>query len=230
MAPGGGLKSVIAAEKDTDALQPHGCSDGHIVFARGVLSTVSVNIWRSEADGSGLRSLTQGRGDSNPTCSPDSKTVFYLDQTNGFFMKVPVGGGQPERVGKETAESTGTFDIARDGKTAVLGTYDFKAQKPNIAIVSLDSGQLFRTMEYDPRHNGQLRFSPDGKAIVYPIREEGVDNLWRQPLDGSPGRQLTNFTSLKIYSYQWSPDGKSLALVRGDSPSDLVLIKNSQGK
>jgi Tol biopolymer transport system component/predicted Ser/Thr protein kinase len=230
MAPGGGLKSVIAAEKDTDALQPHGCSDGHIVFARGVLSTVSVNIWRSEADGSGLRSLTQGRGDSNPTCSPDSKTVFYLDQTNGFFMKVPVGGGQPERVGKETAESTGTFDIARDGKTAVLGTYDFKAQKPNIAIVSLDSGQLFRTMEYDPRHNGQLRFSPDGKAIVYPIREEGVDILWRQPLDGSPGRQLTNFTSLKIYSYQWSPDGKSLALVRGDSPSDLVLIKNSQGK
>src|ERR1022692_4973411 len=47
---------------------------------------------------------------------------------------------------------------------------------------------------------------------------------------GGPGRQLTNFGSLKIYSYQWSPDGKSLALVRGDSPSDLVLIQNSPGK
>jgi Tol biopolymer transport system component len=230
MAPGGGLKSKLAAEKDTDALQPHGCSDGHIVFARGVLSTLSINIWRSEADGSDLRSLTQGRRDSSPACSPDGKTVYYLDLTKDFFMKVPIGGGQPERVGKELAESAGAFDIARDGKTAVLGTYDFKAQKPNAAIVSLDSGQLFQTMEYDPRHNGQLRFSPDGKAIVYPIREKGVDNLWRQPLDGSPGRQLTNFTSLKIYSYQWSPDGKSLALVRGDSPSDLVLIQNSQGK
>jgi len=96
--------------------------------------------------------------------------------------------------------------------------------------VSLDSGELLRTLEYDPRHAGQLRFSPDGKDIVYPVREKGVDNLWLQPLDGSSGRQLTNFTSLKIYSYQWSPDGKSLALVRGDSPSDLVLIQDSQKK
>jgi len=230
LAPGGELKSEIAAEKDTDALQPHGCSDGHIVFARGAVSTLSVNIWRSEVDGSGLRSLTQGRRDFNPVCSPDGKTVFYLDLAKNFFMKVPLGGGQPERVGNEIADTAGTFDIARDGKTAVLGTYDFKAQKPNIAIVSLDSGQLLQTMEYDTRHRGQVRFSPDGKAVVYPIREKGVDNLWWQPRDGSPGRQLTNFTSLKIYSYQWSPDGKSLALVRGDSPSDLVLIQNSQGK
>jgi eukaryotic-like serine/threonine-protein kinase len=230
MAPGGDLKIEMAAEKDTDALQPHGCSDGNIVFARGALSTLSVNIWRSEADGSGLRSLTHGKRDFSPACSPDGKTVFYLDLAQSFFMKVPVDGGQPERVGKEFVESTGTFDIARDGKTAVLSTYDFKAQRPKIALVSLDSGQLLQTKEYDPRHNGQLRFSPEGKAIVYPIREKGADNLWRQPLDGSPGRQLTNFTSLKIYSYQWSPNGKSLALVRGDSPSDLVLIQNSQGK
>jgi len=112
----------------------------------------------------------------------------------------------------------------------VLGTYDFKAQRPTISLVSLDSGQVLRMFEYDPRHQGQLRFSPDGKGIVYPVREKGADNLWLQPLDGGPGRQLTNFGSLKIYSYQWSPDSKSLALVRGDSPSDLVLIQNSQGK
>jgi Tol biopolymer transport system component len=57
-----------------------------------------------------------------------------------------------------------------------------------------------------------------------------VDNLWLQPLDGGSSRQLTNFDSLKIYYDQWSPDGKSLAPVRGDSPSDLVLIQNSQRK
>ena len=33
-----------------------------------------------------------------------------------------------------------------------------------------------------------------------------------RPLDGGPGRQLTNFGSFKIYSYQWSPDGKSLGM------------------
>jgi eukaryotic-like serine/threonine-protein kinase len=192
-----------------------------------MLKTLSVNIWRSEADGTGLRRLTEGRRDMHPMCSPDGKTVFYMDMAVPAYMKVPIDGGQPERVAKDFAEFNAGYGFARDGKTAVLGTYDFKAQRPNISLVSLDSGQVLRTFEYDPRHEGQLRVSPDGKAIVYPMREKGVDNLWLQPLDGGPGHQLTNFASLKIYSYQWSPDGKSLALVRGDSPSDLVLIQNS---
>ncbi|HVI07673.1 MAG TPA: hypothetical protein VND65_05215, partial [Candidatus Binatia bacterium] len=83
---------------------------------------------------------------------------------------------------------------------------------------------------YDPRHAGILRFSPDGKGVVYPIHDKGMDNLWLQPVDGGPGRQITNFTALKIYSYGWSPDGKSLALVRGESPSDLVLVHDTGKK
>jgi Tol biopolymer transport system component/predicted Ser/Thr protein kinase len=230
ISPNGELKGEIASEKDSAAMQPNGCSDGHLVFARRMMKTLSVNIWRSEVDGTGLHRLTEGKSDMFPMCSPDSKTVFYMDMTVPAYMKVSIDGGQPERVTKDFAEFGSGFDVARDGKTVVLGTYDFKAQRPAISLVSLDSGQVLRRFEYDPRHQGQPRFSPDGKGIVYPVREKGVDNLWLQPLDGGPGRQLTNFGSLKIYSYQWSPDGKSLALVRGDSPSDLVLIQNSQGK
>ena len=228
--PNGELKWEIASEKDSAAMEPNGCSDGHLVFARGMLKNLSVNIWRSEADGAGLHRLTEGTRDMFPMCSPDGKTVFYIDMTVPAYMKVSIDGGQPERVTKDFAEFNAGLDIARDGKTVVLGTYDFKAQRPTISLVSVESGQVLRMFEYDPRHRGQPRFSPDGKGIVYPVREKGVDNLWLQPLDGGPGRQLTNFVSLKIYSYQWSPDGKSLALVRGDSPSDLVLIQNSQGK
>jgi serine/threonine protein kinase/Tol biopolymer transport system component len=228
ISPNGELKGDIASEKESAAMQPNGCSDGHVVFARGMSKTLSVNIWRSEADGTGLHRLTEGKGDMFPMCSPDSKTVFYMDTSVPAYMKVSIDGGQPERVTKDFGEFDASFDIARDGKTLVLGTYDFKAQRPTLSLASLDSGQVLRTFEYDPRHQGQPRFSPDGKSIAYPVREKGVDNLWLQPLDGGPGHQLTNFSSLKIYSYQWSPDGKSLALVRGDSPSDLVLIQNSQ--
>lgn len=74
---------------------------------------------------------------------------------------------------------------------------------------------------------GRLRFAPDGKGIVYPIRDKGIDNLWLQPLDG-PGHQLTHFTTLKILSYAWSWDGKSLAFVRRHSPTDLVLIRDAK--
>jgi Tol biopolymer transport system component len=230
ISPNGELKGEIASEKESAAMQPNGCSDGHLVFARRMLKTLSVNIWRSEADGTGLHRLTEGKGDMFPMCSPDGKTVFYIDMTVPAYMKVSIEGGQPERLTKGFAEFNAGIDVARDGKTVVLGTYDFKAQRPTISLVSLDSGQVLRMFEYDPRHQGQPRFSPDSKGIVYPVREKGVDNLWLQPLDGGPGRQLTNFGFLKIYSYQWSRDGKSLALVRGDSPADLVLIQNSQRK
>jgi eukaryotic-like serine/threonine-protein kinase len=225
-----GAKIGMASEKDSSSLEPYGCSDGHIVFTRGILKKHSLNIWRSEADGTGLRQLTQGQSDQSPVCSPDAKTVFYVDFTTRRYMKIPIDGGQPQLVGDVLAESRGGIDIAPDGKTMVLGTYDFKVQRPNISLASADSGQILQTLQHDSRHNGHLRFSPDGKGVVYPIREKGIDNLWLQPLDGSAGHQITNFTSLKIYSYQWSADGKNLALVRGDSPRDLVLIQDAQKK
>jgi serine/threonine protein kinase len=230
MNASGEIKGEIASEKDSAAMQPNGCRDGHVVFARGMMKTLGISIWRSEADGTGLRRITEGKRDMFPMCSPDGKTVFYIDTAAAAFMKVPIDGGKSERVSTMYLANAEGDDIARDGKTAVLGTYDFKAQKPSISLVSLESGKALLTFEYDPRHRGILRFSPDGKGIVYPIREKGVDNLWLQPLDGGPGRQLTNFTTLKIYWYQWAVDGKSLALVRGDSPSDLVLIQDSQKK
>ena len=69
-----------------------------------------------------------------------------------------------------------------------------------------------------------LRWAPTGDALTYFREVNGVGNLWTQPLDGSPPRQITNFTSLQIFSYDWTPDGKQLALSRGQETSDVVLI------
>ena len=224
----GAVKGGITPENSSATFNSQGCSDGHVVFTQAVMKAMALNIWRSEADGTGLRKLTNGKNDQFPMCSPDGKTVFFVDLAANAYMKVSMEGGEAQRLSPVFSETNGSYDIARDGKTAALGTYDFKAQRPNISLVSVESGTVLRTLEFDPRHVGLVRFSPDGKGIVYPIREKGVDNLWLQPLDGGPGRQITNFSALKIYSYQWSQDGKSLAFVRGESPSDLVLIQDAQ--
>jgi Tol biopolymer transport system component len=54
-----------------------------------------------------------------------------------------------------------------------------------------------------------------------------VWNLWMQPLDGSPGHQITNFSSERIGDFRWSPDGKTLALTREQDTSDVVLLQQS---
>ena len=53
-------------------------------------------------------------------------------------------------------------------------------------------------------------------------------NLWSQPLDGGPPKQVTDFKSDEIFSFAWSRDGKQLALARGVETGDVVLITDSK--
>jgi Tol biopolymer transport system component len=76
-------------------------------------------------------------------------------------------------------------------------------------------------------YSGGPKFSPDGKAIVYDIVDKGVGNLWIQPLDGTPGHQITNFTSEQINQFRWSPDGKSIAVLREHDVSDVVVLRET---
>jgi Tol biopolymer transport system component len=64
--------------------------------------------------------------------------------------------------------------------------------------------------------------------VAYALRENGVDNLWVQPLDGSAGHSITDFKSEQIWSFSLSPDGKNLAVLRGHYDSDVVLLQESK--
>ena len=79
-----------------------------------------------------------------------------------------------------------------------------------------------------PPDSAGFHFSLDGKSLAFAIDEAGQDNIWMQPLDGSKGRNLTHFTDLeKIQDFRWSPDGKTLALLRFSSVSDVILLRDT---
>ena len=85
-----------------------------------------------------------------------------------------------------------------------------------------------RLIDADERLSvGGLSFTPDGTAVAYPIRENGVDNIWVQPLNGSNGKRITAFDSDQILNFHWSPDGRKLCVLRGHTDSDVVLIRDS---
>jgi len=66
-------------------------------------------------------------------------------------------------------------------------------------------------------------------VTVDTVRDGDTSNLWYQPLDGSPGKQITNFKSERIGdNFQWSPDASQLAIIRGHVDSDVVLIRDAQ--
>jgi eukaryotic-like serine/threonine-protein kinase len=95
-------------------------------------------------------------------------------------------------------------------------------------LVPVDSPQNTKLLELQHQCEGFVHFTPDGKSVVYPSRDPDADNLWLQPLDGSPGKQITNFKSERINELHWSFDGSKLAITRGHTDSDVVLLEESK--
>jgi len=135
----------------------------------------------------------------------------------------------PRTLPAETALS-----LSPDGKlvayvVATVTTPEDPYPQYKVALLNLLSADgPPQLLDADERiSSGGLSFTPDGKAVAYPIRESGVDNLWVQPIDGTSGKQVTSFTAEQIFAFHWSPDGKSLGFLRGHTDSDVVLIKES---
>jgi serine/threonine protein kinase len=203
-------------------------------------------IWRLNGDGSDPKQLSDGNNDSSPACSPDGKWVYYMDSLL-TLKRVPLEGGRPEIVPgtkvPNAYEDLGTVDVSPDGRRLVLTaiTTDPATRKTKIkfAIVKLDSNPETAPdlLDPDPRisagitasslYTGGPKFSPDGKALIYDIIDKGAGNLWMQPLDGSPGRQITNFSSEQINGFRWSPDGKTLAVMKEHDTSDVVVLRET---
>ncbi|MGA8271282.1 MAG: protein kinase [Candidatus Sulfotelmatobacter sp.] len=226
--PSTGSKTVITAEEGTPDGDPAACADGRSLVFELVLhgNTGDDNLWRIDSSGGNLKQLTTGKRDHLAICSPDSRSVYYIEEKEeGKLARVSIDGGATQTISQ--LPIAGNFDISPDGKFAAFATLQHSGEhKEKLALVTLDSGQT-KMLEFERHRFGLLRFSRDGKALVYPTRDNGVDNLWLQPLDGSKGRQLTDFTSEHIYDFHWSFDGKQLAMVRGHTDADVVLIRDA---
>jgi serine/threonine protein kinase len=212
------------------ATNPSACAGGrYLVFASGITQgKKALNVWRMDASGGNLKQLSDGKVDSFPVCSPDGRWVLYEDgASGGQLMRVSIDGGRPERISDELAANG--FDISPDSKTiafAAFGHLDEHVEK--LTLVSVDSNQALKTLAFERPRSGPIRFSRDARAVVYPFRHAGIDDLWLQPLDGSSGRQITDFKSEHIIDFHWSFDGSKLGLIRGHTDSDVVLIRDSQ--
>jgi serine/threonine protein kinase/Tol biopolymer transport system component len=213
------------------------CGGDHVVFSwsfHGGMPTAS--IWRANADGSNPLKVSDGKLDVASVCSPDGKWAYYLHREASQIWRVPLdGSGKSEVVPGSVVPNSfpsGGMGLSSDGKVLgyILEIVDAATQRGEEKLALLDLGSSSpRLLNADPRvAGGGLAFTPDGNGVAYPIHENGVDNIWIQPLDGSPGHQITHFTSERIESFHWSPDGKTLGILRSHSESDVVLLQETK--
>jgi serine/threonine protein kinase len=240
ISPDGASKTTLLSDPAAIAGGATGCPNGrYVIFGwSGHSGTNRMNVWRMSPDGSDLKQLTYGAADIAANCAPDGKWVYYEDWGGDpHVMRVPLDGGPPEIVPGSIIPNAifvyPGFGISPGSKwlTFLVNRVDANGPVNKIVLVPLDAGpkpavQLF---DPDPRVTQNPRFTPRGNAVVYPIRENGVDNLWLQPLDGSRGHQITNFQSDVIRLFEFSPDGKTVGVFRQHTESDVVLLHDTGG-
>jgi Tol biopolymer transport system component len=231
-------QTQILADPDAGIAAFSPCGSDYLVLTwvyHGGTDTLSV--WRTNGNGSSPLRLMNGSGQV-PVCSNDQKWVYYKEPRGNHIYRVSLdGSGQPEAVfvapqGYYSPEKE--ISVSPDGKTfataVVKNTAAVKEGEDmeRIALFEPGSSSPPRILNASHISGRTLQFTPDGKSIAYAIRENGVDNVWLQPLDGSAGHQITDFKSEEIWSFRLSPDGKSLAVLRGHFDSDVVLLQEAK--
>jgi eukaryotic-like serine/threonine-protein kinase len=226
--PQGGGETVLLSDAKHPPDRVISCANGRYIIFRpiGRASATAVNLWRADASGADQKQLTFGSNQNDPVCSHDGKWVYYADlgEGSGVIKRVSIDGGQPETVMAEQGVSS--FTLSPDDKTLLTVDVRDSDHKVILALRTIGTKEK-RTLDTDPRSLNYYKFMPDGKAVAYLIREKGVDNVWIQPLDGSPYHHMTHFTSESILGFGFSPDGTNIAINRGHLESDAILLRDT---
>jgi eukaryotic-like serine/threonine-protein kinase len=213
---------------------PVASPDGkYIVFSSKISQTP--RIWRIDADGKNPFKLTEENpdyGDFNPQVTADGKTVVFQRQSNGEdhaeLMKISIEGGEAATFYSNPQTSPAQPRLSPDGKRIVFSEFDIDTFDKHLVIASINGdsfGKIEKALEFSLINS--YYWSPDSKSLTISSSQEGVPNLFRLPLDGSPPQPITAFKSGKILNFAWSKDGANLFIVRGITNNDLILIRDS---
>jgi Tol biopolymer transport system component/imidazolonepropionase-like amidohydrolase len=127
----------------------------------------------------------------------------------GGLRELPL---QPARTLRFTTdEGTWTsLDLSPDGRVIV---FDLLGDLYTLPLTGGKATRITSGMAFD----GQPRFSPDGKSIVYVSDRSGSENLWVMDAEGRNPRQLTRLEKRQFVSPEWTPDGRYVVVSRNNA-------------
>ncbi|HYP01400.1 MAG TPA: winged helix-turn-helix domain-containing protein [Pyrinomonadaceae bacterium] len=190
------------------------------------------NLWRMDADG-GIKQLTGGDGELRPRFASDGQFVFFqkgFGNVLSSIWKVSIDvGGDPQQL----TRSHQTYpDVSPDGTRLVYSFMDTSANAAGqwrLGVAQVEDGKQLASFALPASVTNRLtRWTPDGRGLIFISTTGGVSNLWLQPADGARARQVTDFSSQEIETFDLSREGRGLAVVRMHTASDAVLLNNTR--
>ena len=208
--------------KTTPIVSPDG---RYIVYST---SASQGQLVRIGVDGGNPFVLVQTLGADNADISLDSKWVIFSGWTDGILkiLRVPLEGGDVTAVTNYRATEP---RYSRDGTKIACFIPDLKSQRwSRLAIIPAEGGDPLTVLNTPTNTNitrGPI-WTPDDRALTVVIAPGELQNLWLVPVDGSEGKQMTNFGLPGVARRDYSRDGKRIALVRAEGFGDAIMISD----
>jgi DNA-binding winged helix-turn-helix (wHTH) protein/Tol biopolymer transport system component len=221
----GGQRTIFG---DHPARSPVLCG-WYVIFMSSTIQWDTEGLMRADADGSNVTKLASGHLGS-AACSSDGKFVYYdnVDHPQKIHRIAVEGGTSIEMADIPIEGDERHLALSPDGKLLAY-VYGEPSERPasawKLVVIPAGGGRPIKVYSV-PGEIHTMRWSPDGRGLQYTIAmfASGTANLWEQPLAGGEPRQLTTFSSGRIYDFNWSADGKRLLMTRGDLNGDVVLL------
>jgi len=209
--------------------QPAVCESGRsIVFESDPTGTH--HLFKMDLDGNYVTQVTNGGGEGSPSCNIQSNNLVYSGTSadgRTLLYRMDLGGGPA--VPLSDLLVLGGADYSPDGTRILAAFLDQKTGRikgyvlPSSGAAPIFAGDPPSTIDAA----GIVGWAPNGRGMTVLDNRSGVPNLWVLPFDHSPARQLTHFLKSEIHGFAWSPDGQRIALSRGPTEQNVVLIKAS---
>ena len=170
-------------------------------------------VWVCNADGSAHVQLTRGdKNSANPGWSPDGKWISFTssrDGKNNLYI-LPAAGGESEKI--------------TDVKTAV-GIYAWSPDGNKIAFQMLDAAESKEEKDKKAKNDWYFMDEVVKQNRLYLLSLNSKDSA------GKYRQKKLSTGNYNINSFDWSPDGKTIAYSFGKTPeandnnySDVSLI------
>jgi Tol biopolymer transport system component len=192
--------------------------DDQTILFSSLLVDNDLDLYTMRPNGQDVRRLTNNDADERQAVwSPDGRRIAFARTSLGHRTSIWVmdaEGRRGRRLTPPSVEPAVSPTWSPDGRRlAFAGVYRHAAA---LYVMDADGKRLARVR--GPSAGGiegvSVDWSPDGKRLVYGW-EPGPPQVFVVAVRGGEPRKLTRDREVESFTPRWSPDGRTIAFVRG---------------
>jgi Tol biopolymer transport system component len=209
-------------------MHPSISREGHLLVYTA-FDGITSEIWACDLSGRNAKRLSDSTSCFWPDISADGSWVVYCSEGGALsrVVRSTIAGDNAQTV-SDTTFPCFVSRISPDGHWIAYYMYNEPRERVEIVLTSTDGGSPTRVIDVPQTPDAgfsTLHWTPDGSSILFQLKQDGASNVWEQPLNGGVAQKITNFQDMGIDDFSLSPDGKTLAVSRSKSTSDVVFIE-----